>query len=77
MHILIVTDQHADSLGGVQVSIRLQRRFLERLGHTVTVAAPELHRPGYRADAQDHSAYINLPSLPITRDREYGVAWPG
>ena len=74
MHILIVTDQHAESLGGVQVSIRLQRRFLERQGHTVSVAASALHRPGYVAS---DPAYLDLPSLPITRDREYGVSWPG
>ena len=47
MHILIVTDQHPESLGGVQVAIRLQRKFLERLGHRVTIAAPALHRVGY------------------------------
>ena len=74
MHVLIVTDQHAESLGGVQVSIRLQRRFLERQGHTVSIAASALHRPGYAAN---DPAYLDLPSLPITRDREYGVSWPG
>jgi len=77
MHILVVTDQHPDSLGGVQVAIRLQRRFLERLGHRVTVAAPALHRPGYLADPADREAYVDLPSLPITRDREYGLSLPG
>ncbi|UOQ59013.1 glycosyltransferase [Leucobacter rhizosphaerae] len=77
MHILIVTDQHADSLGGVQVAIRLQRRFLERAGHRVTIAAPALHRPGYTVDPADADAYVDLPSWPITRDREYGISWPG
>lgn len=77
MHILIVTDQHVDSLGGVQVAIRMQRRALERLGHRVTVAAPALHRRGYDTAAQDRDAYIDLPSRPITRDREYGITWPG
>ncbi|OZD56410.1 hypothetical protein CH252_05445, partial [Rhodococcus sp. 06-1477-1B] len=28
-----------------QVSMRLQKRFLERAGHVVTVVAPRLHRP--------------------------------
>lgn len=74
MHVLVVTDQHADSLGGVQVAIRLQRRYLERLGHRVTIAAPALHRQGY---TPSDSAYVDLPSRPITRDREYGIAWPG
>ncbi len=77
MHILIVTDQHPDSLGGVQVALRLQRRFLERAGHTVSIAAPALHRPDYAVASADRDAYLNLPSRPITRDREYGITWPG
>ena len=77
MHILVVTDQHPESLGGVQVAIRLQRRFLERAGHRVTIAAPALHRPGYETSPDDLEAYLDLPSRPLTRDREYGVSWPG
>ncbi|GAA2190370.1 glycosyltransferase [Leucobacter alluvii] len=77
MHILIVTDQHPESLGGVQVAIRMQRRALERLGHRVTVAAPALHRLGYSMAEPDRDAYIDLPSRPITRDREYSLTWPG
>lgn len=76
MHILIVTDQHPDSLGGAQVAIRTQRASLERLGHRVTIAAPALHRRGYRVSEKDRAAYIELPSRPITRDREYGLSWP-
>lgn len=77
MHVLVVTDQHPESLGGVQVAIRLQRRFLERAGHRVTIAAPALHRRGYVADPADRAAYADLPSIPITRDREYGMSLPG
>lgn len=77
MHVLIVTDQHPESLGGVQVAIRVQRRYLERLGHRVTIAAPALHRRGYEPDAADREAYVDLPSFPITRDREYGLSRPG
>ena len=77
MHVLIVTDQHPESLGGVQVAIRLQRKFLERLGTRVTIAAPALHRAGYETAAPDRAAYIDLPSRAITRDREYGISWPG
>ncbi len=77
MHILIVTDQHPDSLGGVQVALRLQRRALELAGHTVTIAAPRLHRRGYEVAEVDRGAYLDLPSWPITRDREYGISWPG
>ena len=43
MHIVFFGDQHLDSLGGAQVSMRLQREFLERAGHTVTVVAPRMH----------------------------------
>ena len=77
MHILIVTDQHPDSLGGVQVAIRLQRRFLELAGHRVTIAAPALHRAGHTVAPGDEDAYVDLPSRPITRDNEYGITWPG
>lgn len=77
MHILVVTDQHPESLGGVQVAIRLQRQYLERAGHRVTIAAPALHRPGYAPDPADREAYVDLPSMPITRDREYGMHLPG
>ena len=77
MHILIVTDQHPDSLGGVQVAIRLQRRFLERAGHRVSIAAPALHRAGFTPAPHDAESTIDLPSRPITRDREYGISWPG
>jgi glycosyltransferase involved in cell wall biosynthesis len=72
MHILMFSDQHADSLGGVQVSLRLQKRFLERAGHTVTVCAPKMHR----AHAGD-PGYVDTPSIPITLDREYSMTWVG
>lgn len=72
MHVVMFADQHVESLGGAQVSMRLQRRFLERAGHTVTVVAPRLHRP-----SPSDPAYVDLPSLPITLDREYSLTWPG
>ncbi|MFG6503822.1 glycosyltransferase family 4 protein [Microbacterium sp. P05] len=65
-------DQHVESSGGAQVSMRLQRRFLERAGHTVTIVSPRLH-----ARRVSDPAYVDLPSLPITIDREYGIPWPG
>ena len=61
MHILMLSDQHAASAGGVQVSIRLQTRFLERAGHTVTVCAPRMHaahapsRTAAREQSRDRS----------------------
>jgi len=72
MHILAFTDQHAQSLGGVQVSLRLQRKFLQRLGHEFTIVAPKIHR---KSEVHEHD--IDLPSWPITKDREYAASWPG
>lgn len=76
MHVVMFGDQHAESLGGAQVSMRLQRRFLEKAGHTVTIVAPAMHGPRRRAAASDPS-YVDLPSIPITLDREYSMTWPG
>ena len=95
MHIVFFGDQHLDSLGGAQVSMRLQREFLERAGHTVTVVAPRMHpstssgtqgagnsgvrgpgSPGGRPWRHD-PAEVDLPSMPITADREYSMSWPG
>lgn len=81
MHILIVSDQHPDSLGGAQVSITLQRKFLERAGHTVSVAAPR--QWGNTVSAHDTKSgprrgmNVDLPGIPITSDRDYGASWPG
>lgn len=84
MHIVFFGDQHLDSLGGAQVSMRLQREFLERAGHTVTVVAPRMH--GSRASTSAATgagvgahggASIDLPSMPITVDCEYSMSWPG
>ena len=72
MHVVMFADQHLESLGGAQVSMRLQKRFLERAGHLVTVVAPRMHRP-----APDDGAYLDLPSIAITPDREYALTWPG
>jgi len=75
MHVVFFGDQHLDSLGGAQVSMRLQREFLERAGHTVTVVAPKMH--GARASDVTDPSNIDLPSVPITVDREYSMSWPG
>ncbi|WP_347876439.1 glycosyltransferase [Microbacterium phyllosphaerae] len=75
MHIVFFGDQHLDSLGGAQVSMRLQREFLERAGHTVTVVAPKMH--GARASDVTDPSNLDLPSVPITVDREYSMSWPG
>ncbi len=75
MHIVFFGDQHLDSLGGAQVSMRLQRRYLEKAGHTVTVVAPAMHGARAGASAAD-AGCVDLPSLPITADREYALSWP-
>jgi len=75
MHIVFFGDQHLDSLGGAQVSMRLQREFLERAGHTVTMVAPKMH--GSRASDLADPSNVDLPSVPITVDREYSMSWPG
>lgn len=72
MHIVFFSDQHVDSFGGAQVSMRLQRRYLEKAGHTVTVVAPRMH-----GSTSTDPAYVDVPSVPITLDREYSLAWPG
>ena len=83
MHIVFFGDQHLDSLGGAQVSMRLQREFLERAGHTVTVVAPRMHGPRAASSSatggggHHGGAYVDLPSMPITVDREYAMSWPG
>lgn len=74
MHVVMFGDQHVESSGGAQVSMRLQRRFLERAGHIVTVVAPRMHARGTPAP---DPAYIDLPSVPVTLDREYSMSWPG
>ncbi|BDV32185.1 glycosyltransferase [Microbacterium terricola] len=76
MHIVFFSDQHLESFGGAQVSMRLQRRFLERAGHTVSVVAPAMHGARGRAVAPD-AGYLDMPSIPITLDREYSLTWPG
>lgn len=76
MHVVMFGDQHVETLGGAQVSMRLQRRFLEKAGHTVTVVAPRVHGPRGRSIAPDAS-YLDVPSIPVTPDREYSMSWPG
>jgi glycosyltransferase involved in cell wall biosynthesis len=44
MHVAFFSDQHPATLGGLQVSLGLQRDFLEALGHTGTVCSPKAKR---------------------------------
>lgn len=79
MHVVMFGDQHLESLGGAQVSMRLQRRFLEKAGHVVTVVAPAMHGPRAASvdDPVEAGGCLDLPSIPITLDREYSLTWPG
>lgn len=76
MHIVFFGDQHLASLGGAQVSMRLQKQYLERAGHTVTAVAPKMHTTR-TLDPSKGQGYVDLPSIPITLDREYSMSWPG
>ena len=66
VHILIFLDQNPASLGGVQASVLLQQKYLERAGHKVTVAAPASKFP-------PKAGQILYPSFPLTFNREYAA----
>ena len=57
------------SLGGVQTSVRLQRKFLERAGLKVTVFAPK------SANALPDDDTVILPSRRLSPDGEYSAVW--
>ncbi|MEY4391111.1 MAG: hypothetical protein RLZZ400_854, partial [Actinomycetota bacterium] len=66
MHIAIFMDQHPRSLGGIQTSVMLQKKFLERAGHRVTIIAP---------NSVKHRATDNvwlLPAWPLDLRGEFG-----
>ena len=65
MHIAIFLDQHPRSLGGIQTSVMLQKKYLERAGHRVTIVCPN----STKARATD--GFWLLPSWPITFNGEY------
>ncbi len=65
MHIAIFLDQHPRSLGGIQTSVLLQKKFLERRGHRVTIICPN----SSKVRATD--GYWLLPSWPISLNGEY------
>ena len=77
MHVVIFADQHLATLGGAQVSTLLQRRFLEAAGHTVTVVAPAMHGRARARIVGGDASFVDMPSVPITLDREYSMTWPG
>lgn len=68
MHILFFTDHHPDSLGGVQTSFMLQKKFLERAGHTVTMVVSRRFRRNRRTEGM-----IEVPALPIPPTGAYSI----
>lgn len=71
MHILIFLDQHPQSLGGAQSSVRLQKKYLELRGHRVTLCSPG------RLGTPQQSDIITTPSFPMTLDRSYALGFVG
>ena len=71
MHCVMFVDQHPDTLGGMQTSVRLQRRFLEMAGHQVTIVSPKC-----RGKHATDPAVIELPSIPLGPG-EYSMCIPG
>jgi glycosyltransferase involved in cell wall biosynthesis len=62
-------DQHPHSLGGVQTSVMLQKKYLNRNGVKVTIFAPKSKRATPDADIKV------IPSSYPTVGREYSVVW--
>lgn len=62
-------DQHPHSLGGVQTSVMLQKKYLNRNGVKVTVFAPKSKRAIPDPDIKV------LPSSYFSIGREYSVVW--
>jgi glycosyltransferase involved in cell wall biosynthesis len=71
MHVALLADFHESSMGGVQASVRAQRRGLEDLGHRVTIFSP----PPVGAAAAD-PATVCLPAVPFLRPNGFPMVAP-
>lgn len=71
LHIVMFTDQHPHTLGGMQTSVQLQHKFLRRAGHRVTVVCPALRTPSAAPDPD----IMTLPALPLGPG-EYALSAP-
>ena len=69
MHIALFMDQHPHSLGGVQTSVMLQKKYLNRNGVKVTIFAPKSKRAVVDPDIKV------IPSSYPSIGREYSVVW--
>lgn len=65
MHIAMFLDQHPRSLGGIQTSAMLQKKYLEKMGHKVTFVSPS---SGKR---RIEKGFFTLPSWPLTYNWEF------
>lgn len=70
LHVCFFTDQHPRTLGGAQASVLLQRTFLERAGHTVTIVAPR-----DPAGGSDDPGVVALPALTVAQG-QYSAVLP-
>ncbi len=64
MHVAFFLDQHPRTLGGAQSSAQLQKKYLERAGHRVTIFAP--HAP-----FEEQADVLEFPSLALPGDPEF------
>ncbi len=69
MHIALFVDQHPQSLGGVQTSVSLQKKYLNKMGIEVTVFAPKC-----KGQVSDPSIKV-IPSGFIGPNGEYSMVW--
>jgi 1,2-diacylglycerol 3-alpha-glucosyltransferase len=69
LHIALFMDQHPHSLGGVQTSVMLQKKYLNRNGVKVTIFAPKSKRAMVDPDIKV------IPSSYPSIGREYSVVW--
>jgi 1,2-diacylglycerol 3-alpha-glucosyltransferase len=67
VRVAFFVDQNPLSLGGVQTSVLLQRKYLERAGVEVVIFAPKANT------TQSDPGVVVLPSYYLTPDKEYST----
>lgn len=73
MHVAFFSDQHPATLGGLQVSLGLQRKYLEASGHLVTVCAPDSKRRPSPQYARPHDVLLRSRQM---GDHSFRLAGP-
>ncbi len=69
MHVAIFSDYYLPTLGGVQTSIKAQKKTLEEAGHHVTLFCP-LHEPS------TDPTVVQLPTSKTFKPDGYPFCWP-